>query len=62
MNYYIDTSSLIKIYHKEAGSRKVMLYVFDKKVLGQIKGISFKIKDQVLDSAFSISSDDSPDK
>ena len=34
----------------------VELYVFEKKVLGQIKGISFKIKDQVLDSAFSISS------
>jgi len=34
----------------------VDLYVFEKKVLGQIKGISFKIKDQVLASAFSISS------
>ena len=34
----------------------VELYVFEKKVLGQIKGISFKIKDQILDSAFSISS------
>ena len=32
------------------------LYVFEKKVLGQIKGISFKIKDQILSSAFSISS------
>ena len=32
------------------------LYVFEKKVLGQIKGISFKIKDQVLASGFSISS------
>ena len=32
------------------------LYAFEKKVLGQIKGISFKIKDQILDSAFSISS------
>lgn len=32
------------------------LYVFEKKVLGQIKGISFKIKDQILASAFSISS------
>ncbi len=32
------------------------LYVFEKKVLGQIKGISFKIKDQILASGFSISS------
>ena len=32
------------------------LYVFDKKVLGQIRGISFKIRDQILDSSFSISS------
>jgi PIN domain nuclease of toxin-antitoxin system len=24
MNYFIDTSSLIKIYHKEEGSRKVI--------------------------------------
>lgn len=32
------------------------LYVFEKKVFGQIKGISFKIKDQILASAFSISS------
>jgi four helix bundle protein len=34
----------------------VELYVFEKKVLGQMKGISFKIRDQILDSAFSISS------
>ena len=26
------------------------LYVFEKKVLGQIRGISFKIKDQILAS------------
>ncbi|MCK4829788.1 four helix bundle protein [bacterium] len=32
------------------------IYVFEKKVFGQIKGISFKIRDQILDSAFSISS------
>ena len=32
------------------------LYAFEKKALGQIKGISFKIRDQILDSAFSISS------
>ena len=34
----------------------VDLYVFEKKVLGEVKGIVFKIRDQVLDSAFSISS------
>ena len=32
------------------------LYAFEKKVLGKVKGISFKIKDQVLGSGFSISS------
>jgi len=32
------------------------LYVFEKKILDQIRGISFKIKDQVLASGFSISS------
>ncbi len=32
------------------------LYAFEKKVLGKMKGISFKIRDQILDSAFSISS------
>lgn len=32
------------------------LYAFGKKVLGKMKGISFKIRDQILDSAFSISS------
>ena len=30
--------------------------MFEKKVLGEVKGIVFKIRDQVLDSAFSISS------
>jgi len=34
----------------------VDLYAFEKKLLDQIKSISFKIKDQILDSAFSISS------
>ena len=34
----------------------IELYAFEKKVFGQIKGISFKIKDQVLDSSFSVSS------
>lgn len=32
------------------------IYVFEKKVLGQIRGISFKIRDQILASSFSISS------
>ena len=32
------------------------LYAFEKKALAQIKGISFKIRDQILDSGFSISS------
>lgn len=32
------------------------LYAFEKKCLDRLKSISFKIKDQVLDSAFSISS------
>ncbi len=34
----------------------IELYVFEKKVLGEVKGIAFKIRDQVLDSAFSVSS------
>jgi len=34
----------------------VDLYGFEKKVLGEVRGIVFKIRDQVLDSAFSISS------
>jgi four helix bundle protein len=45
------------------GFRKLMvwreaveLYAFEKKVLGEVKGLPFKIRDQVLDSAFSISS------
>ncbi len=32
------------------------LYVFEKEAFGQIRNISFKIRDQILDSAFSISS------
>ena len=32
------------------------LYAFEKKVLGEVKGLPFKIRDQVLDSSFSISS------
>jgi len=34
----------------------VELYVFEKGILDQIRGISFKIKDQILASGFSISS------
>lgn len=34
----------------------IELYAFEKKVLGDVKGLPFKIRDQVLDSAFSISS------
>ena len=40
----------------------VELYAFEKKVLGKMKGISFKIRDQILDSAFSISSNICPVK
>ena len=38
------------------------LYAFEKKLLDQIRSISFKIKDQILDSAFSISSNTCPVK
>lgn len=34
----------------------IELYAFEKKVLGEVKALPFKIRDQVLDSAFSISS------
>ena len=34
----------------------IELFVFVKKTLDEIKGLSFKIRDQVLDSAFSIHS------
>jgi len=34
----------------------IELYAFEKRILDQIRGISFKIKDQILDSVFSISS------
>ena len=34
----------------------IELYTFEKRILDQIREISFKIKDQILDSAFSISS------
>ena len=34
----------------------IELYVFVKEALDEIKGLSFKIRDQILDSAFSIHS------
>jgi len=34
----------------------IELYVFVKEVLSEIKGLSFKIRDQILASAFSIHS------
>ena len=34
----------------------IELYIFEKKVLSEIKGLSFKIRDQILDSVFSIHS------
>jgi four helix bundle protein len=34
----------------------VELYVFVKQKLNEVKGLSFKIRDQIVDSAFSISS------
>ena len=38
------------------------LYVFEKGILDKIRGISFKIKDQILASGFSISSNTRPVK
>jgi four helix bundle protein len=40
----------------EVWKEAVELYAFEKKVLGDVKGLPFKIRDQVLDSGFSISS------
>ena len=40
----------------EVWREAIELYAFEKKVLSQINGISFKIKDQILGSVFSISS------
>ncbi len=34
----------------------IELYVFEKNVMDKLKGIPFKIRDQILDSVFSISS------
>ena len=40
----------------EVWREAIELYVFVKEALGGIKGLSFKIRDQILDSAFSIHS------
>jgi len=40
----------------EVWREAIALYVFEKRALSEAKGIVFKIKDQVLDSVFSISS------
>jgi len=40
----------------------IQLYAFEKKALDSLKKISFKIKDQILDSVFSISSNSRPVK
>ena len=40
----------------EVWREAIQLYAFEKKALDSLKNISFKIKDQVLDSVFSISS------
>jgi four helix bundle protein len=40
----------------KAWREAIELYVFVKEVLSEIKGLSFKIRDQILDSAFSIHS------
>jgi hypothetical protein len=37
----------------EVWKEAVELYAFEKKVLSKIHGMSFKIRDQILDSAFS---------
>ena len=40
----------------------IELYVFVKEALSEIKGLSFKIRDQILDAAFSIHSNTCPVK
>jgi len=40
----------------------IALYVFVKEALGGIKGLFFKIRDQILDSTFSIHSNTCPVK
>ena len=43
MNYFIDTSSLIKIYHKEEGSQKVIdLYKSEANInISELAAIEF---------------------
>lgn len=58
MNYYIDTSSLIKIYHKEVGSDEVIdiykskekLYISELAKIEFISTISRKYRDKEIDS------------
>jgi len=63
MGYLMDDEILERNKNLNRGFRKLVvwreaieLYVLEKKILDQIKGISFKIRDQILDSVFSISS------
>ena len=46
----------------EVWQEAIELYVFVKEALGGTKGLSFKIRDQILDSAFSIHSNTCPVK
>ena len=67
----LDLPAIAMLRHLQAGRNKnlnrgfrklrvwreaIELYTFEKKILDKIRGISFKIKDQVLASGFSISS------
>jgi len=67
----LDLPAIAMLRHLQAGRNKnlnrgfrklnvwreaIDLYAFEKKILGDVKGLPFKIRDQVLDSAFSISS------
>jgi len=46
----------------EVWREAIALYAFEKEVLSQRKGLSFKIRDQILDSSFSIHSNTCPVK
>ena len=67
----LDLPAIAMLRHLQAGRNKnlnrgfrklrvwreaIELYAFDKGILDQIRGISFKIKDQILASGFSVSS------
>jgi len=63
MNQVMEDEVLERNKNLSRGFRKlrvwreaIALYAFEKKVLSQMKGLSFKIRDQILDSAFSIHS------